>query len=156
MAGGAVSCEKCLPSLGVATVDGVAVAVEAAVGGEFDLEMDVFGDVVDLVVVEVGKGGHSALGTAVLNDLADVFAFFVVENEDGAYKVRALGSAGGGAVASGTVLFVEGLAEFGGGGVGSRAEAEEVVRVAGGSSAGGGLLVRLLRVGWYGLEIDAR
>jgi hypothetical protein len=71
--------EVSLAGLGVAG-DYVETLVNAAIGHQFHLHVKELGDVVELVFGEVGESGHALVGTALGDDGADEFAFFIVQN----------------------------------------------------------------------------
>lgn len=138
----AVGFEVGFTSFGISG-DDVQPFVESAVGDQFDLQVQVLGDVVELFLREVWEGGHAAVDGALRDQRADLVALFIMKDESGADEVGAFGSAGFFAVAEAAVGLVETLATGGGGLVGCGAEAEKLTGVEASTGASGGVVLRL-------------
>jgi len=113
MATGAVRGKKGLTLPGIAgcagSLAGVLLGVEAAVCRQINLQMKIFGDVVDLLGCQRRKCWHASLRPAVLDDGADRFTFFIMENDGGPQQIGPLSAPGVFAMASSAVLFKQRL-----------------------------------------------
>lgn len=96
----------------------------------------------DIIRRQLRKRGHAGLGAAVLNHGADLFFFLIMQNDNGADQIRTLRAARIFSVTGGAILFEEGLAFFGGGGIGRGAEAEKFARGLASACASGRFLRR--------------
>src|SRR5260370_1150388 len=103
--------------------------------------MEVLGDVVEILLREIRKSRHSALGTPVPDRRSDFLALFVVENQHRANQVRALSAARALTVTGRAVLLVNGCALSCSRLVGGRSQAQKLPQVtapAASATAGGG------------------
>src|SRR5579875_2565484 len=94
MATGAMRGKKGLTLLGIAgcagSLTGVLLGVEAPVGRQINLQVQIFRDVVDLLGCQTRERWHASLRPAVLDDGADRFTFFIMENGGGSQQIGPL------------------------------------------------------------------
>src|SRR6266446_3123126 len=81
------SIEKCFARSGVAD-DDVLNLVSSAIGCQVYFGMQPGCDISDLLFRQVGKGLHAFVGTPYFEERANLFAFLVVEHQDGTDQVR--------------------------------------------------------------------
>ena len=114
---------------GLASLPGVKRFIKSTVGSVFDLQMKIFGDVVDLLVGQIWEGRHTAFGAAAFNYLTNIVTLLVMQDERGTDKVRSLRTTRVLTVTGSAVLFVKRLAQLCGGGIGRSAKTEEIMGV---------------------------
>src|SRR5579875_1080980 len=113
MATGAMRGKKGLTLLGIAgcagSLTGVLLGVEAPVGRQINLQVQIFRDVVDLLGCQTRERWHASLRPAVLDDGADRFTFFIMENGGGPQQIGPLSAPCIFAMARSAVVFKQSL-----------------------------------------------
>jgi hypothetical protein len=90
----------------------VSLAVAAAIRRQLHLQVKILGNIVNLIIFQGGKWGHSALRAPLLDHLSNFIALLIVQNYHRAHQIRPLRTARAVAVARRTVLFIKRFTQF--------------------------------------------